>query len=234
MNLNNDDNISTDLGRFLSQSIINNNSYKRLYLNDDNEANNTSSLKRKFTSDNPTQENEKATNSKLLSDQFSIFSGLNVQLVDKNDKKFIKLNLSNNNSQINKLKATQIADHNNLTKLKLAELDDLPSESDLSSGQTLFLPSMNKNTPPISSPLGYKRVYPVEREVSQNKTVSIYYKCNQCRLVFDNEVAFKSHQRVTCLQALNSQDENSSDLFAKITEPGNYTYSAVWCNRGLI
>lgn len=76
-------------------------------------------------------------------------------------------------------------------------IDDLPSESDLSTGTTLILPtSQNKS-------------------LNQPKTLTIRYKCNKCRNVFDNQLAFKSHQTDNCssfsydASSLDQEDTNT-------------------------
>lgn len=224
MNSNDDDKLlNADLG-----SIYNTNQIFKSYDFNDNEPavnTNNTNLKRKLSADNLAKDTfeSKITKSKS-SGQFSMFSGLNVQLVDKNDKKFIKLNL--NNSSNDKLKATTSAQAANYQYYKtnmITELDDLPSESDLSSGMTFFLPTTTttlKNQQLIHSiktvapAAAVEKVVTNQHQQQQHKTVAIFYKCNQCSNVFDNESAFKSHQnRLTCMKSMinnmKSQDEDS-------------------------
>lgn len=125
-------------------------------------------------------------------EQFINESGLNVQLIAKNDKKLVKLNLNNRNPDVNLIESiksiinkpqvsnvTASMSHNN----SLNDIDDLPSESDVSSGVVLI--PINQNPTTINQ---------------------LIYKCSKCFKMFTDETLYKLHQDTQ--ECLNSESEN--------------------------
>ena len=73
-------------------------------------------------------------------------TGLNAQLIDKNDKKLIKLNLNNKPRTFQyDLSSSNYDKSTNLLNTNLIEVYDLPSVSDISTGTTLILPKLLKH-----------------------------------------------------------------------------------------
>ncbi len=138
-------------------------------------------------------------------------TGFNVKVINKNDKKLVKINLnnntnsltsshpiakqftSNNNNQAQfcKLKTTIIKINNNTSltsKNSLNEIDDLPSESDISNG-TILIPQININSVTKDSN---------NNNITATKPLKICYKCNKCNKLFDNESLLKTHMDTIC------------------------------------
>ncbi len=135
-------------------------------------------------------------------------TGLDAQLIDKNDKKLIKLNhaqcpkprkflynltpASSQQSQSSTLRHFQSS----------IQLDDLPSESDISTGSILVIPPN-----PITKP-----VIPTIKLFAQHKNVAFRYKCTLCSGIFDNESTFKTHQKVNCFDQQETEAKNEKKI----------------------
>ena len=121
-------------------------------------------------------------------DSYLFETGLNVQLIDKNDKKLVKLNLNQKPKEdSNNMHIKPMQQHRSQQKLmqysnNFVEFDDLPSESDISSGTTVVLSNNLINVKTI-----------------QNKAIKICYKCNRCDQFFNSESILKDHQLNNCL-----------------------------------
>ncbi|CAF1022357.1 unnamed protein product [Brachionus calyciflorus] len=124
-------------------------------------------------------------------EQYLSDTGINVQLIAKNDKKLVKLNLnkpsSNLKDSIDRIKSVINLDYNqnsrNLNKsLNLDDIDDLPSESDVSSGVVIIPTNNSIQNSKLDSNI-----------LSQNP-LTVCFTCEKCNKVFDDESLFKIHQ----------------------------------------
>lgn len=137
---------------------------------------------------------------------------INVQLIDKNDKKLVKLNLnstpssaSNNSflpttigslrSQITRMINEDGNKPSNLSTSVLENDDDLPSESDVSTGMTVAMSSLLSN----------------DRFVSLTKL-----ECIKCDRIFTTESLYKHHLENDDCGDENCLDENELQRFLAV------------------
>lgn len=163
-------------------------------------------------------------------------AGINFQLIAKNDKKLVKLNFANDSvnikDSIDRIKsiftpAGQAAKNNFQNKLfRLEDIDDLPSESDVSSGVVIF--------PPIQNPM-------------HNLDSS---QCNDGSKIFHDESSYNFHQENSDANEMDSilneisehiQNEEEKIQSSKsrkknfiCTECGNQFYSQNDLNKHML
>ncbi len=119
--------------------------------------------------------------------------GLNAKLIDKNDKKLIKLDFSN---------SRQISPNKNLKNLfNSNDIDDLPSESDLSLCTTVFLSKNNSfsNSTQVLSNKIDKQLLNImdnnETEISSKKNINKKrtFICNECGCQYCSQNELNKH-----------------------------------------
>ena len=119
--------------------------------------------------------------------------GLNAKLIDKNDKKLIKLDYSNSR-QINPNKNSKILFNSN-------DIDDLPSESDLSLCTTVFLSknnSFSNSTQVLSNKIDKQLLNTMdnnETEISSKKNINKKrsFICNECGCQYFSQNELNKH-----------------------------------------
>lgn len=99
--------------------------------------------KRKINSDSFESLIKQSINSNLQS--FLYETGLSAQLIDKNDRKLIKLNPNKKSGASQCDLSSSSNEVSIISNNSLPEFDDLPSLSDISSGTTLALPKITKH-----------------------------------------------------------------------------------------
>lgn len=176
-------------------------------------------------------------------------TGFNVKVINKNDKKLVKINLNNNTNirslsnlktklpnnnttpQLNKIKIIKINNGLLSSNNSLNEIDDLPSESDLSNG-TILIPKIKINSVITDSN---------NNITVASKPVAICYKCKICAKLFDSEFLLNRHQETSCsltelpvvkitlnndssqVSLSDSNSIESNQISIKINEPNNET-----------
>ena len=143
--------------------------------------------------------NEKLITSKNISpsrkvEQYLSDTGLNAQLVARNDKKLVKINVNTNKNNNN-------FHHYSYPYMHSNDFDDLPSESDISNA-TIVIPITNTLSQAA-------KLLPLDR-LTQNKSVSISFKCVKCNKIFTNEDSLRLHQVNNCSN--ENLDENIVNL----------------------
>ncbi len=129
-------------------------------------------------------------------------TGINVQVIAQHDKKLIKLNASNR---------TQHTTHNlnrpiykpivQTSMSALNDIDDLPSESDVSTGMILVpLSNHNSSNSSLLTPSSASSI----KTLKTTTNISICYKCMRCNRIFNDESLFKMHQSSGCDTISNS------------------------------
>lgn len=110
-------------------------------------------------------------------------TGLNAQLIAKNDKKLIKLNLTKYNykSSVNEL---QPVNNNN------SIIDDLPTESDLSTCTTIILPSKSTS---LEDKLNETNDNSSDSEQLKKKLKKKLFICNECGRQFYSQNDLNKH-----------------------------------------
>jgi hypothetical protein len=157
-------------------------------------------------------------------------AGLNLQLIDKNDKKFVKLNIDLNNFKKLKM-ANHLNDSNetinsqikisanignrsvkngvkfqSLNMIENSEEIDLPSESDLSNMITI-VPTAKR---PFNKSIPFSIFNNSARIQNSPKSMPISYKCSKCNKLFSNENLFRIHEHTDCLRNMNSLSQTTN------------------------
>ncbi len=156
--------------------------------------------KRKFSSDSldslEDAEDEEIHNNNTSSNKLP--SGINVQVIAKHDKKLIKLNVLNTtHPHTNRPLVYKPIVQTSVSALN--DIDDLPSESDVSTGMVL-IPLNNNNTSNNSSGLlvAPNSVSNTIKSLKTSTNISICYKCMKCNRIFNEEGLFKMHHESNC------------------------------------
>lgn len=190
------------------------------------------------------------TSQLLNTDQSNSDTGLDFQLIAKNDKKLVKLNLAkdsvNIKDSIDRIKSI-FASNGHLSKntnqnkiLNLEDIDDLPSESDVSTG--LFI--LPQTQTPIQN---------LEAQQTNDGTLSnlnICLKCECCNKIFNDDLSYRLHresndcnQMESILNEINEHIEKEEEKiqsskvkkkFFICTECGNQFYSQNDLNKHML
>ena len=138
-------------------------------------------------------------------EQFLNDTGLNVQLIAKNDKKLVKLNL-NNKLHTTQMKTIISLDNNNKiinrSLMNMNDFDDLPSESDISNSALVI---------PITNAINQSKLIPLNK-ITPSTTVLISYKCVKCNKTFNDDSSLKLHQENNCSMN-DSENELEKSFF---------------------